>query len=136
MPSHARDAANKVSEIKRQCHSWRHVGCATSVTGRPGVPKVAHTAECSTYVHADKASWRAALHDAEALLVRCVAECGAGAELLESKDAELAAFALAYASSAEDRERLLLRLRQSLRQVGIVLVHARQFISRFTDTAP
>ena len=68
---------------------------------------------------ADKTSWKAALQDAEALLARCVAECGASATLLEGKDAELAAFALAYASSAEDRERLLFQVRQSLQQVGI-----------------
>lgn len=120
MPSHARDA-NEVSAIKNQCCSRRNIGlssdsCQASCRAKGST---AHSAECSTCVRADKASWKAALQDAEAILARCVSECGAGAELLEGKDAELAAFALAYASSAEDRERLLLQVRQSLQQVGI-----------------
>jgi hypothetical protein len=80
----------------------------------------AHNAEPSMSVRADMGLRKTQLQDAKALLARCVSECGASAELLEGKDAELAAHALAYAVSAEHRARLLYRLRQSLLQVGML----------------
>ena len=62
--------------------------------------------------------YTAELQDAEALLAKIVAECGCSAELLQGRDAQLAAYAVAYTDHTQDSTRLMRQLRQSLLQVG------------------